>query len=110
MSFLLPILYDAVGMDPNMQVQAGGYASTMESSELLMFLMGITIWAIIAVGTTCGAVGIYIAICKINHRWGYVKGMFSRGTREMMITVPLIVAVLICFAVMGMRIYIERLG
>lgn len=110
MTFLLPILYEAVGMDPNMQIQTGGYASTMESSELLMFLMGITIWAIIAVGTTCGAVGIYIAICKINHRWDYVKGMFSRGTREKMITVPLIIAVLICFAVMGLRIYLERMG
>ncbi|MCI8872320.1 MAG: CPBP family intramembrane metalloprotease [Lachnospiraceae bacterium] len=110
MSFLLPILYHAAGIDPDMQIQAGGYASTMESSELLMFLMGITIWAIIAVGTTCGAVGIYIAICKINHRWDYVKRMFSGGTRERIITIPLIAAALICFAVMGMRIYIERMG
>lgn len=110
MSFLLPILYDMAGLDPNMQVQAGGYASTMESSELLMFLMGITVWAIVAVGATCGAVGIYIAICKINHRWDYVKGMFSKGTKERIITVPLIIAVIICFVVMGMRIYIERMG
>lgn len=82
----------------------------MESGELLMFLIGITVWAIVAVGTTCGAVGIYIAICKINHRWEYVKQMFSGGTKKRMITVPLVIAVIICFGMMGMRIYIERMG
>lgn len=110
MSFLLPVLYEMVGLEADMQVQAGGYASTMESGELLMFLIGITVWAIVAVGTTCGAVGIYIAICKINHRWEYVKQMFSGGTKKRMITVPLVIAVIICFGMMGMRIYIERMG
>ena len=40
MSFLLPLLYEKAGLDNAMQVQAGGYAATMESGELLMFLMG----------------------------------------------------------------------
>ena len=109
MTFLLPILYDKLGMEQSMQVQAGGFAATMESSELIMFLMGITIWAIIAIGTTCGAAGIYIAICKINHRWDHVKHMFSGGTREKMITIPVILAILVSFAMMGMRIYLEHL-
>lgn len=109
MSFLLPVLYDKLGVEQGMQVQAGGFAATMENSELIMFLMGITIWGIIAIGTTCGAIGIYIAICKINHRWDYVKHMFSGGTREKIITVPVILAILISFGMMGMRIYLEHL-
>ncbi len=108
MTFFLPILYDQLGIEQEMSVQAGGFAANMENSELLLFLMGITIWGIIAVGTTCAAVGIYIAICKINHRWDYVKHMFSGGTREKIITVPVILAILVSFAMMGMYIYLER--
>ncbi len=108
MSFLLPILYDKVGVNQNLQVQAGGFTSTMESNELLMFLMGIAIWAVIAIGTTCAAVGIYIAICKINGRWDYVKRMFSIGTKEKIITISLVVGILISFFMMGMHIYMER--
>ncbi len=107
MTFLLPILYQKLGMDLDMQVQAGGYASTMGRGELFMFLMGIAIWGVIAIGTTCGAVGIYIAICKINRRWDYVKHMFSGGTREKIITVPLILAILVSFGMMGMSIFLE---
>lgn len=108
MSFLLPILYDKVGVNQNLQVQAAGFTSTMESNELLMFLMGIAIWAVIAIGTTCAAVGIYIAICKINGRWDYVKRMFSIGTKEKIITISLVVGILISFFMMGMHIYMER--
>jgi len=108
MSFLLPLLYGKAGLDNAMQVQAGGYAATMESGELLMFLMGIAVWGAVAVGTTCGAVGVYIAICKINHRWDYVKRMFSGGTRERLVTVPLVLAALAAFGMMGLHIFLER--
>lgn len=80
----------------------------MESGELLMFLMGIAVWGAVAVGTTCGAVGVYIAICKINHRWDYVKRMFSGGTRERLVTVPLVLAALAAFGMMGLHIFLER--
>lgn len=106
-TFLLPILYRAAGMDVDMQVQAGGYASTMGRGELFLFLIGIAVWGVVAIGTTCGAVGVYIGICKVNHRWEYVKHMFSGGTREKMISVPLVLGVLVTFGVMAMRIYME---
>lgn len=107
MSSLLPVLYEGIGITQPQEIQTGGYAATMESSQLVMFLMGIMVWAVIAIGTTCGAVAVYIAICKINKRWDYVKQMFRQGTRERMITIPLVLAVLIIFAVMGLRIYVE---
>lgn len=108
MTFLLPVLYEKAGLDSAMQVQAGGYAATMEPGELLMFLMGIAVWGVVAVGTTCGAVGIYIAICKINHRWEYVKRMFSGGTKERLLTIPLVLAMLLAFGMMGLQIFLER--
>ncbi len=107
MTFLLPMLYGRLGIDAGMQVQAGGYAATMSRGELFMFLIGIAVWGVIAIGTTCGAVGIYIAICKINHRWEYVKHMFSGGTREKIITVPLVLGIMAAFGVMALRVYAE---
>ncbi len=107
MTFLLPMLYGRLGIDAGMQVQAGGYAATMSRGELFMFLIGIAVWGVIAIGTTCGAVGIYIAICKINHRWEYVKHMFSGGTREKIITVPLVLGIIAAFGVMAPRVYAE---
>ncbi|MCI8482942.1 MAG: CPBP family intramembrane metalloprotease [Lachnospiraceae bacterium] len=110
MTFLLPALYQTEGSDQLFQVQTGGYLSNMEGNERLFFLMGLVIWAIIAVGATCGAGGVYFAICKINHRWEHVKHMFSEGTRERIISIPLILGILISFGVMGMRIYMERMA
>lgn len=110
MSFLLPCLYEMAGIaqeEQLQQIQPGGYAATMESSQLLMFLLGIVIWAVVAIGTTCGAVAIYIAISKINGRWEYVKNMFRQGTKERLITIPLVVGILIAFAFMGFSIYLE---
>lgn len=108
MSFALPYLYEMTGTSQEGAIQSGGLASAMEGYELFMFVMGIAVWFVIAIGTTCGAVGVYIAISKINKRWDYVKQMFRGGTRERMITIPLVIGILIAFAVMGMKIYIER--
>lgn len=107
MTFLLPALYHRMGMDFDMQVQAGGYASTMGQGELFVFLIGIAVWGVVAIGTTCGAVGVYIGICKVNHRWEYVKHMFSGGTRENIITVPVVLAIFVSFGMMAFRIYLE---
>lgn len=44
----------------------------------MMFIMGILIWAVIAIATTAAAIGLYIAICKINGRWGMSKVCSSK--------------------------------
>lgn len=111
LSFLLPYLYEAVGMsmeDTSPQVGMGGLASNMGSNELLTFLMGIMIWLMVAVGTTAAAYGIYVAICKINGRWKYVKGMFRTGTRERLLSVTLVLGILITFLFMGLTILLEH--
>lgn len=109
MTFLLPLVYESSGLEQVPEVQAGGFAANMQNGELFVLLIGIAVWGVVALGTTCGAVGIYIAICKINHRWEYVKHMFSGGTKERMITIPLILGIVIAFGVMGMYIYMERM-
>lgn len=112
LSFLLPYFYEMAGMSPEaagQQVELGGMASNMGSSELMVFVMGIMMWAMVAVGTTAAAFGLYVAISKINGRWAYVKGMFKRGTKERLITVPLVIGILIAFAFMGFSIYLEYL-
>lgn len=112
MTFLLPLLYESSGMEGMEQVpqvQAGGFAANMQNGELFILLIGIAMWAVVALGTTCGAVGIYVAICKINNRWDYVKRMFSGGTRQRIITVSLVLGILISFVVMGAYIYMERM-
>lgn len=113
MTSLVPYLYKMMGVSPEeafQQVQPGGYASTMEGTELTMFLVGIMFWLAIALGATCAAVGLYISICKINGRWGYVKRMFRQGTGERLFSVPLIIGIAITFAYMGFQIFLERLA
>lgn len=113
LSFLLPYLYEMAGLSPEtagQQVELGGMASTMGSSELMVFVIGIMMWAMVAIGTTAAAFGLYVAISKINGRWAYVKGMFKTGTKERLITVPLIIGILIAFAFMGFSIYLEHLS
>lgn len=113
LSFLLPYLYEMVGLSPEaagQQVELGGLASNMGGSELMMFAMGIMMWAMVAIGTTAAAFGLYVAISKINGRWAYVKGMFRKGTKERLITVPLIIGILIAFAFMGLSIYLEHMS
>lgn len=113
MSFLLPYFYEMLGVSENQmnpQVGNGGLASSMPGSEVVMLLMGIMVWAMIAVGTTFAGFGIYMAICKINGRWGYVRRMFKGGTRERLITFSLVLGILITFAFMGFSIYLEYMG
>ncbi len=110
MTSALPYLYDIMGINQEVelqQVQPGGYAATMESVQLAGFLIGIMFWLVIAIGSTCAAIGLYIAICKINGRWAYVKGMFKRGSRERLITVPLALGLVLVFAFMGFSLYLE---
>ena len=112
MSFLLPYFYQSLGVsetEMSPQVGNGGLMADMPGGEIAMLLMGIMVWAVIAVATTCAGFGIYMAICKINGRWGYVKRMFKGGTRERLISISLILGILITFAFMGFTIYLEYL-
>lgn len=113
LSFLLPFLYEMIGMSAeaaDQQVELGGLAANMGGGEMAVFLMGILMWAVVAVGTTAAAFGLYVAISKINGRWAYMKGMFHRGTGERLITVPLVLGLLVSFAFMGLSIYLEYIG
>ncbi len=111
-SFLLPMVQNSMaqvesatgmtggtGLDSQTALQAGDFLNTLDGSALMLFVMGIAIWAVIAIGTTAGAVGVYIAISKISGRWEYVKGMFRRGTKERIITGSVIVAMVLMVAV-----------
>ncbi len=112
MSFLLPYFYQSLGVsetEMSPQVGNGGLMADMPGGEITMLLMGIMVWAVIAIATTCAGFGIYMAICKINGRWGYVKRMFKGGTRERLISISLILGILITFAFMGFTIYLEYL-
>ncbi|MEY8392355.1 type II CAAX endopeptidase family protein [Lachnospiraceae bacterium 45-W7] len=110
MTFFLPKLYDTLGISQSeamQQIEPGGYAATMENAQLAGFLIGILFWGVIALGATCAAVGMYIAICKINGRWGYVKKMFQGGTKERLFSIPLVLGIAIIFAFMGFSVYLE---
>ncbi len=105
------VIFSALlGLTQTQVAYEGGFAASMGNDELFLFLLGIMIWGVIAIGTTCGAVGVYIAICKINKRWDYMKWAFRQGTRERMVTASLVVGVLLTFAMIGLRIFLEMMG
>lgn len=110
-SFLLPYIYEEMGVSQtgNPQIGSGGLVSGMAGTQFIVFLMGILVWGVIAIGTTCAAIGLYIAISKINRRWTHVKGMFRGGTRQRLVTVPLVLGIIIAFAFMAFSIYLEYL-
>lgn len=107
-SAVLSFALEKISGGINLQnVQPGGYLANQEGNTLIFLLFGIMIWFVIAIGTTAGAVAIYIAICKMNKRWDDIKQMFKMGTKERMVTISLIVGVVLTFAVMGLRVYLE---
>lgn len=101
--FLLPKLerfmeegIGGYGLLARLSMSGGALPNGMDQGTAAVLLMGILVWGVIAVGTTAGAVGIYIGICHITGRWNYVKGMFRRGNRERLWSIPLVLAVLMC--------------
>lgn len=78
----------------------GSFLSSMDETSLLIMAVSLLFWAMVALGTTAGAVGVYIAISKISGRWEYVKGMFRRKTKEQLLTVPVIIAMALTAAMM----------
>ena len=70
------------------------------NDTVIMLLFGILIWFIIAIGTTAGAIAIYLQICKMNGRREHIKTIFRKQSTEKLITIPLILAIAITIAIM----------
>lgn len=109
MSYALPALSKAVNQLPEqaeagLPVQSGNFLSTMDGSSLMIMAIGVLFWTVIAVGTTAGAIGVYIAISRVSGRWNYVRGMFQHKTKERLITVSVVAAALLMLAVMVMQV------
>lgn len=110
MSYALSALNSAAGdlmeqmgqAGAKLPTEAGGFFSSMDEASLLMMALSLLFWAVISLGTTAGAVGVYIAISKISGRWEYVKGMFRRKTKEQLLTVPVIIAIALAAAMMAL--------
>lgn len=107
MSYALPALEqsvsemgDAAGVEAQISAQAGNFLSSMDETSLLIMIIGVAFWAMIALGTTAGGVGVYIAISRISGRWDHVKEMFRPGTRERVITVSVVIAMMLMIGVM----------
>lgn len=82
--------------------QTGNYLQS-DKVYVVVMLVVIMMLFVVAVGTTAGAIAIYIQICKRNGRLENVKSIFQRKNTERLITVPLVlgVAVTLVFIVMS---------
>lgn len=87
----------AVGQTGNFLQYDNGY--------VFMLLVGILMWFVIAVGTTTGAIAIYIQICKRNNKWEHMKTIFRRKNEETIITIPLILGVAITVVMIILAFY-----
>ncbi len=105
-TFALPKLMDvvgqtqAVGISPEMAQSSGSFLTTMDETSLLFLIVGLAFWGIVALGTTAGAVGVYIAIAHLSKRWDHVKTMTRAGTRERILSIPVVVAAALAIAAM----------
>ena len=72
--------------------------------SLKMLLVSIVVYGIIACFTTVLAFLVYRAMVKHEGRWQHVKAMFKRKGKieykESFVTVPMILAIIICLAYM----------
>lgn len=108
-SYLLPKLTEVSGgmqgAESQLAVPAdGNFLASMDETSLMFLALGVAIWGAIAIGTTAGAAGIYIAIAKISGRWEHVKTMWRQGTRERLLSVPVVLAAVMLLAVMVMTL------
>ena len=111
MSYLLPKIMeslgqagDAVRLREQMNMGTGSFLHTMDQNSLIFMAVGLIIWGIIALGTTAGAVGIYIAIARISGRMEHIKRMMRQGTRERIFSISLLLAILLMAAMMALPI------
>lgn len=101
LSYLLKMINSGNGMTSEIQ-QTGNFLQYGHEATVIM-LFGIFIWFVIAIGTTTGAVAIYVQICKKNGRLEHIKSIFQKKSGEKMITIPLILAIAITAVIIIMR-------
>lgn len=102
MTYALPKLLQAAGggLETQTPAPSGKFLSTMDEGSLLIMMIGVVFWAAIALGTTAGGIGVYIAISKISGRWEHVKTMFRQGTRERLLSISVVIAAVLAIAFM----------
>lgn len=103
MTYALPLLQNTMTemeSAATVETQAGNWLSGMDGTSTIILIIGIMVWAIVAVGTTAGAAGICIAIAKISGRWEHVKHMFKNGNKERIITIPMLIGVALAMVIM----------
>lgn len=89
---------EAVGLEGGV---TGNFLATLDETSMVVMIIGVVFWAVIAIGTTAGGIGVFIAIAKISKRWEHVKGMFREGTRERIVTISVVAAILLTVAFMA---------
>ena len=106
MTYALPKLMDAAGggMETQLPSASGRFLSTMDEGSLFIMIIGVVFWAAIALGTTAGGIGVYIAISKISGRWEHVKTMFRQGTREHLLSISVVIAAVLAIVFMVVSI------
>lgn len=83
------------GQEVSQNIGQTGNLLQDDAGYVFVLLVVILIWFVIAVGTTIGAIAIYIQICKRNHKWEHMKTICQRKNEETMITIPLILGIII---------------
>lgn len=83
---------------------AGSFLTTLDEASLMMMIFGVIFWAAIALGTTAGGIGVFVAIAKVSKRWEHIKTMFREGTRERIVTISVIGAILLTCAFMAYQV------
>lgn len=87
-------------LESQISAQTGNFLTNMDKASLFIMIIGVAFWAVVALGATAGAVGVYIAISKVSGRWEHVKQMFSQGTKERILTVSLVLAMTLMVVIM----------
>lgn len=104
MIYLVPIMQKCIGAQTETASLFNQDVNTISTKSLLL---GICIYGIIAAFTTVLAVLIYVVMIKHEGRLEHVKKMFQKGSgvgaseeKESFISMPLIIAIVICVAYM----------
>ena len=104
MIYLVPIMQKCIGAQTETTSLFNQDVNTISTKSLLL---GICIYGIIAAFTTVLAVLIYVVMIKHEGRLEHVKKMFQKGSgvgaseeKESFISMPLIIAIVICVAYM----------
>jgi len=78
----------------------GNFLKVMDEQTLYFMIVFVVVWGAVAIGTTAGAIAVYIAISKISGRYQNVKMIFKSGTKEKLLSLSLIAGIVISFIIM----------